>query len=54
MGFGGLLNKWIPPPRGVGGLPKLAELSFGVNKFSGIKPYVLSVSERILENMFGK
>ena len=39
LGFGGLLDKWIPSPRGVGGLPKLAELSFGVNKFSGIKPY---------------
>ena len=33
--FGVYLTKWRPPPRGGGGLPKLAELSFGFTKFSG-------------------
>ena len=46
LGFGGLLNKVeTPPPRGGGGLPKLAELSFGFTKFSGIKPYAKTYSK---------
>ena len=40
LGLGGLLNKLRPPPGGVGGSPKLGDLSFDNTKIRGLKPYV--------------